>query len=419
MQESVLMPNNPDLEGMLLGAILLENKLLHRMQSLQGEHFYQPIHQRIFDAITRLMDRGERADPITLRSEFENDPDLAEVGGGSYLIKLAGAGGIAYNATDYAVSVIALAKRRELILGCLEAVRTAAEDFSSQPEEIAAKVGRIADEVATAFDSMQTKDNFEVTEAILASMKENRDPIPTGIYALDDAMDGGLYPGRSYGFAARKKVGKTVLASTVSYNLNQQGIRHLFICGEMGPLEIHERCLARGLQVYPSDFRKERNSPAFQRLIADYALKQNRCVFYQNAPGLTFDALRRIVASAIHRRKISGFILDYWQLVGGKPKNRSTSEHLDEVAQWIADFCRQHGIWSMTMAQINQEGNTRGGEGIRLAFDQVYQLCRDDTTQPFAYMQMKDTRYTPWKDVGTKDDPWLIMNPQGPYFEMR
>ena len=42
--------------------------------------------------------------------------------------------------------------------------------------------------------------------------------------------------------------------------------------------------------------------------------------------------------------------------------------HPVEIAQWIADFSRRNGIWSITMAQLNQEDNTRGGEGIRLAF---------------------------------------------------
>ena len=100
-------------------------------------------------------------------------------------------------------------------------------------------------------------------------------------------------------------------------------------------------------------------------------------MLYEDAPGLTFDGLKDMVSRAVAKGKIKGYILDYWQLVGGKPKNKNTAEHLDEVAQWIADFARKHNIFAVVAAQINQEGNTRGGEGIRLAFDQVYQINRE------------------------------------------
>lgn len=210
----------------------------------------------------------------------------------------------------------------------------------------------------------------------------------------------------------------TITASTISWNLNLQGVKHLFIAGEMGAEEIHERNLARALNCYPSHFRgPHRDDPAFLTRIAEVAVQTKRCIIYQDAPGLTFNDLRRYVASAIYQHKIQGIILDYWQLVGGKDAKRSTAEHLDGVAQWIADFCRQHGIWSVTMAQINQEGNTRGGEGIRLAFDQVYELHREDISQPYAWLEMRDTRYTKWMNIGSKDIPGLFMNEKGPYFE--
>ena len=92
--------------------------------------------------------------------------------------------------------------------------------------------------------------------------------------------------------------------------------------------------------------------------------------------------------------KITGIIFDYWQLVSGKDKRKSTAEHLDEVAQWIADYCRRGILWSIVMGQINQEGNTRGGEGMRLAFDQVYQIHRPDLGKSETWIAMMETRYT-------------------------
>lgn len=211
----------------------------------------------------------------------------------------------------------------------------------------------------------------------------------------------------------------TVLASTISFNLNLQNVKHLFICGEMGPKEIHQRNLSRALSVKPYSFRGDyRHNYDFQKRIMDVARTSNRAILYQNAPGLTFDDLRRYCTAAIYQHKVKGIILDYLQLVGGKPKNKSTAEHLDDVAQWLATFCKQHGIWIITMAQINQEGNTRGGEGLRLACDQCYEIHRDDITQPQTWLEMMDTRYTEWMNIGSKEIPGLIMNPYGPFFEV-
>ena len=66
-----------------------------------------------------------------------------------------------------------------------------------------------------------------MTEKILAAMKSKKRPYSTGLRKLDEAMGGGLYPGKSYGFAARKKVGKTILAGTISCNLAQQAGKRL------------------------------------------------------------------------------------------------------------------------------------------------------------------------------------------------
>jgi hypothetical protein len=150
--------------------------------------------------------------------------------------------------------------------------------------------------------------------------------------------------------------------------------------------------------------------------VSEAAFRNAANLIYRNAPGLTFAALRAIVGKAIMQHKVKGIILDYWQLVGGKEDRRSTSEHLDEVAQWIADTGRKHKVWMVVAAQINQEGNTRGGEGIRLAFDQVYQVHRMSESSPHIWMEMMDTRYTQWAELGSKEQAKFFMHAKGPFF---
>jgi replicative DNA helicase len=266
------------------------------------------------------------------------------------------------------------------------------------------------------------KSDQEVTLEIIESIKNDDRPFSTGLSRLDKAMDGGMYPGKAYGICARKKVGKTIMAGTISYNLEKAGVKHLFICAEMGSMEIHQRYLSRELEVFPSAFRTDyRNRPDFQAKLYEAAKRYKKNLIYQNAPGITLDQLKLYVARGINNYKIKGFILDYWQLVQGKGKNQSDASHLDAVAQWIAQVCKEHDIWAVVTAQINQEGNTRGGEGIRLAFDQVYTLqCPgDDVTRSDRWMEMNDTRYTAWNNIGSDLEPGLLLEQKGMFFRER
>lgn len=412
-------PQNLDAEQALLGAILVHNGALrHVTPKLAAEHFWEPVHRRIYEAILHLQDKGQIASPVTLKHYFDRDEGLSEIGGGQYLARLAAAAVMVINVTDVSEVILDLALRRSLIGLCHTTLERLYHDTSwGIASEVAAELSRRASDVIGIQEDGRFTDDHEVTKAILDRFKHERKPYSTGIDKLDACMGGGLYPGFSYGFAARKKTGKTILAGTISQNLNGQGTRHLFICGEMSPEEVQQRNLCRWLNVFPSEFRGMAPGFEFQKRIAAIADQSKRACIYRKAPGLTFTQLRQIVSSAVDRMKITGIILDYWQLVSGKDKGKSTAEHLDEVAQWIADYCRRESLWSIVMGQINQEGNTRGGEGMRLAFDQVYQIYRPDLGKSETWIEMMETRYTAWENIGSEKVPGLYLNHKGPYFE--
>ncbi|MBI3513742.1 MAG: replicative DNA helicase, partial [Proteobacteria bacterium] len=108
-----LPPHNDEAEMALLGAILHNNRAFERVADfLKPEHFASRVHGRIFEAIARLVDRGQIADPITLKQYFEADADLSEIGGYQYLMRLAGSVASIVNAEDYGRTVHDLHLRR-------------------------------------------------------------------------------------------------------------------------------------------------------------------------------------------------------------------------------------------------------------------------------------------------------------------
>ena len=97
------LPHNDEAEQALLGALLVNNEKSHVVSAfLRDDHFFQPIHGRIFEAILKLVERGQIANPVTLKHYFENDDALTDIGGAQYLARLVGSTVTIINAQDYA-----------------------------------------------------------------------------------------------------------------------------------------------------------------------------------------------------------------------------------------------------------------------------------------------------------------------------
>jgi len=406
-------PHNMDAEFGVIGCVLASNAVMRDISFLTPEDFYSKPHGDIWQAMLKLHLDEQPISPFTVPPLMENPKGLAESGGAQqYLFASLKSALMVFDTIHAAKYLADLSQKRRFAFACVTAAenicRGGSESLDTQVIELKSIIEKITDSPGkNVFEN-----NYEVGDQIIRDMQNNIRPFSTGLKKLDQAMDGGLYPGKSYGFAARKKVGKTALGATISCNLNQAGIKHLFIAGEMSAKEIHQRILSRVANVFPSAFRSsygKSNDCALKIAQAVNTMPKN--IIYKNAQGVTFDELKHIVDLAVHRHKIKGFILDYWQLVGGKQKGQSTAEHLDDVAQWIAETSRKNNLWSITFAQLNQDDNTRGGEGIRLAFDQLYQLHRKNLTQPEASLEMMETRYTQWLNIDG-----LMMHEQGPYF---
>ena len=109
-------PANTEAEQALLGAILVNNAAYHRVaEFLLPEHFANAVHGRIYAAIGKLIERGQIADPVTLKNLFDQDGALAEIGGAQYLAQLVNAAVTIINAEHYGRTIHDLYLRRELI----------------------------------------------------------------------------------------------------------------------------------------------------------------------------------------------------------------------------------------------------------------------------------------------------------------
>lgn len=410
------MPEATESEYALLGAVLIENPLLDSLLFLGPDHFLAPEHQQFYAKMIDMRAEGERITPLTLAQHFPKFEKVAV-----YLSK-ASSYAMMMVTDIYAVAqlIVDTAARRDIVNLCrqrIEKISSTGMNASEHLADLQLEIERIA--ASDSHTKFQTK--RQVGESILKRLDKPQKGFSTGVRELDDAMAGGMYPGFCYAICGRKKMGKTTLAGGISHHLNDTGVKHLYIAGEMGTEQIEQRDLARRTESYASSFLTAYGrTDAFKAKISDTITTQADNTIYLNAPGLSFDQLRRAVAQAVSVHRIKLFILDSLQLVGGKTERTGKVEHQDTVAQWVADFGRQQNITSVVTVQMNQDGNVRFGEGIRLACDMAFEIKapKDDPSRSGRWLEMIETRYTQWRNVGADETPALLINEHGPYFEV-
>lgn len=201
----VVPPHNIEAEQALLGAILIDNRSYqHCREYLRPEHFFEPVHGRVYLHCARLIEEGGRADPVMLKRIFDDDDALRELNGTEYLIRMAQAADTMVIVAPYAREIHRLAKLRAAIDNARIMVDQLSDPaFAGKPDTLNA--ARAAIDEVLAGDKDDLKNIADLTDAILNEATNGEPPISTGFREIDDAMGGGLFPGRLYAFNAQSK----------------------------------------------------------------------------------------------------------------------------------------------------------------------------------------------------------------------
>src|SRR5471032_93073 len=220
-------PHNIEAEQGLLGAILVNNEAFYRVSDfLNPEHFFEPIHQKVYQISRDLIRAGKIATPVTLKTFLDAAIDIGGMTLGQYLARLADEATTIINAEDYGHTIYDLSIRRALILVGEDMVNVAFDapvDFSprNQIEDAERKLYELAE--TGRYDGGFQLFSQSLTTAIdMAAHAFQRDGklsgLATGLDDLDRMM-GGLQPSDLVIVAGRPGMGKTALATNMAYNI--------------------------------------------------------------------------------------------------------------------------------------------------------------------------------------------------------
>ena len=231
--EPQALPQNIEAEAALLGALMIDNRLVEDVQlKLKPHHFFEPLHGRIYEAILRLNDRNMVANPVTLRPMFEADEAMKEVGGAAYLAQLTGSGAALIGARDFAQQIYDLALLRSLIgvgRGLVESALDTSEEVAplEQIEKAETELYKVAEEggaegKAKSF-AEATRDALQTAERALNS-GGHLSGITSGLESLN-AKIGGLHKSDLIIVAGRPGMGKSALATNIGFAAAQRSYR--------------------------------------------------------------------------------------------------------------------------------------------------------------------------------------------------
>ncbi len=386
-------PSNIQAEQALLGALLANNRAFERVaEFLAAEHFADPVHGRIFQAIRRRVDAGQLADAVTLRTEFEHNGVLDEVGGTAYLGQLLQAMVGIINAGEYGRAIHDAWLRRQLIDVGEEVVNAAfgADPELDGPQQVEAAEQRLFD----IAEKGATGGGFIVFEHALVTAIEGAERafkrpggvsgLTTGLRDLDKKL-GGLHPSDLIIMAGRPGMGKSALATKVAFGAARALLAEArggaggeqvpkgsvaFFSLEMSAEQLALRLLAEEARVSGDKIRRgdinQRDFDTFVRVSREIA---GLPLHIDETPGISIAALRTRCRRLRRTAGLNLVIVDYLQLMrpsaGTKPENRVLE--ISQFTQGLKAIAKEFQIPVIALSQLSRAVEQREDKRPQLA----------------------------------------------------
>jgi replicative DNA helicase len=386
-------PNNLEAETALLGAILVNNEAYDKVSSfLQPGHFYEGVHARIFEAAATLIRAGKLASPVTLKTFFDRDETLKDIGGPAYLARLAAAATTIINAEEYGRTIYELAQRRKLI-GIGEDIVNQSYDT---PVELTSRdliegAEQSLYEIAETGKYGQGFQPFAraLTDAIdMAANAYQRDGglsgISCGLKDLDEKM-GGLQPSDLIILAGRPAMGKSALATNIGYHVARNykadhqpdgsvrvldgGVVALFSL-EMSSEQLATRIIAEQSGISSERIRRGKiTSDEFDRLVEVSRELQSLPLYIDATGGITVAQLAARARRLKRQRGLGLLIVDYLQLLSGSSRRAQEGrvQEVSEITVGLKALAKELNVPIIALSQLSRQVENRDDKRPQLA----------------------------------------------------
>jgi replicative DNA helicase len=386
-------PHNIEVEQALLGAILVNNEAFYRVSDfLNPEHFFDALHQKLFEVAGSLIRAGKVATPITIKTFLPPDVDIGGMTAAQYLARLAAEATTVINAEDYGRTIYDLALRRSLILIGEDLVNVAYDapvDLAPQDqiEDAERRLYEIAEtgKYDGGFQGFGRALTTAVDMAANAFQREGKlSGVATGLRDLDKMM-GGLQKSDLIILAGRPGMGKTALATNIAYNIARawQGETQIdgtmatvnggivgFFSLEMSAEQLATRIIAEQTEIPSYQIRRGEIKESDFNLIAEKAREMEVVpLFIDETGGLSIATLAARARRLKRQRGLDLLVVDYIQLLSGSGRRAAEGrvQEVTEITTGLKALAKELAVPIIALSQLSRQVESRDDKRPQLS----------------------------------------------------
>jgi replicative DNA helicase len=362
------LPNNIEAEQSVIGTILVSNEIFDEINTIiSSKNFYDPMHQKIFEAIESLIYKGMLANPITLKNYFENEKDDLNVP--DYLVKVTKFSTSSRQAIEYSRIIYDMFVRRELIKiseGTIDSAKL--KDLNISGQNIIENSEKLLFDLAEkgSFNSSLVKfdEALKFTIEMASNAYKNEEGIvgvPTGLTDIDDRL-GGLHKSDLIIIAGRPSMGKTALATNIAFNaaskLQESGKKSTvaFFSLEMSSEQLSTRILAEQSRIKSNDIRRGKISEEqFDKFIETSKNISELPLYIDETPAISIAAVSNRARRIKRLFGLEMIVVDYIQLMRGPVNNANNRvQEISQITQGLKAIAKELSVPVLALSQLSR-----------------------------------------------------------------
>tara|TARA_B100000579_G_scaffold437558_1_gene467420 strand:+ start:244 stop:1659 length:1416 start_codon:yes stop_codon:yes gene_type:complete len=374
------LPNNIEAEQSVIGSILLANEIFDEISLLiSSKNFYDPMHQKIFKAIEKLIYGGMLANPITLKNHFENEKDELNIP--EYLVKITKFSSSSRQTIEYSKLIYDLYVKRELIKISEDIIDAAKlNDLDQDSQKIIENSEKAIFDLAEkgSFNSSIVKFDEAMKYTIeMASNAYKNDQgivgVPTGLTDLDDRL-GGLHKSDLVIIAGRPSMGKTALATNIAFHaakkIQEEGKKSsiAFFSLEMSSEQLSTRILAEQSRIKSNDIRRGRISEEqFDKFIETSKNISELPLYIDETPAISIAALSNRARRIKRLFGLDMVVVDYIQLMRASNFKEGRVQEISEITQGLKALAKELSVPVLALSQLSRAVEQRDDKKPQLS----------------------------------------------------
>ena len=375
------LPNNIEAEQAVIGSILVSNDIFDEISTfISNINFHDPMHQKIFEALERLIYKGMLANPITLKNYFEDEKDDLDVP--EYLVKITKFSTSVRQAVEYSKIIYDMFVRRELIKISEQTIDSAKlNELDTNGQTIIENSERLLFDLAEkgSFNSSLVKfdEAMKQTIEMASAAYKNEEGIvgvPTGLRDLDDKL-GGLHQSDLIIIAGRPSMGKTSLATNIAFNaaqkLQESGKKSsiAFFSLEMSSEQLSTRIISEQARISSNDIRRGRISDEqFDKFLETSKNIAELPLYIDETPAISIAAMSNRARRIKRLFGLDMIVVDYIQLMRGTTYNKDGRvQEISQITQGLKAIAKELGIPVVALSQLSRQVEQRDDHKPQLA----------------------------------------------------